>query len=261
VLRVREDHLEKFPDVLPDLDDVALEMWLREADDELKKLSDETWRTRVGSWMSLVDSLGEQASTKILGDLAATRGDFEVLQTAHKDICWVNHFQEIDDSKLYSIQQNCELFLKHYKGWFRWLSGTYKRARMIVSEHAAALNAELSGKSATRILTHCEHFLRLRQKRESMRNALSPLGVEVEPLPLHPAKLFDFCSVYLEHLQGADAIRATLERSRAKSQLKESVKGNSTEALQPLLVRLQQTCRRAELDRASLQALLTLKIF
>jgi primosomal replication protein N'' len=120
VLRVREDHLEKFPDVLPDLDDVALEMWLREADDELKKLSDETWRTRVGSWMSLVDSLGEQASTKILGDLAATRGDFEVLQTAHKDICWVNHFQEIDDSKLYSIQQNCELFLKHYKGWFRW---------------------------------------------------------------------------------------------------------------------------------------------
>jgi hypothetical protein len=80
---------------------------------------------------------------------------------------------------------------------------------MIVSEHAAALNAELSGNSATRILTHCEHFLRLRQKRETMRNALSPLGVEVEPLPLHPAKLFDFCSVYLEHLQGADAIRET----------------------------------------------------
>ena len=121
--------------------------------------------------MNLVESLGEHASAKILGDVAATCGDLEVLKTAHGDICWANHFQEIDDSELYSIQQNCDLFLKHYKGWFRWLSATYKSARTIVREHAAALKVPLSGNAVTRILTHCEHFLRLREKRETVRKA------------------------------------------------------------------------------------------
>ena len=124
-LEVRDQHIEEFGELIPNIARTGLETWLTDHGEFFSDIDDQLSVSWIVGWRDFVQALPEaRYAPQLLQSLTLLVNELKDLRDAEARLPWFTRISKLEASELRELQKHCEAFLRRDSSWLRKTAST-----------------------------------------------------------------------------------------------------------------------------------------